>query len=395
MAQKASASLTAHLLKEPLHPFSWYRRMREQHPVYYSVDAFYGYQTHQRYSSATRRQFVCLWSEKSTRNLARGLMNKTDRLLAIVLELQRKGRQRAEDLADTFETSKRTIYRDILALCEAGVPIVSVPGQGYSLMKGYFLPPLSFTVEEATMLLLGGDFMARNFDAQYRSAAESASRKIEGVLPETVRNDAHYLQSNIRFVGTTIASDGGESEKLQLLRRALLDRNTVRFCYYARYSSDTQSVSHTREADPYGLVYFFNAWHLVAYCHMRRDMRNFRLERMEDLELLPRTFTRPANFQMNPMQGDRPRDITVRVLFDKKIARWVHEGRTYFVTGEEEIPEGFLVTLKIRHESEVLQWLLSWGGHVKILEPDALRQRLAEEAQAMLSNYQNRDGERK
>ena len=316
-------------------------------------------------------------------------MNKTDRLLAIVLELQGKGRQRAEDLAATFETSKRTIYRDVLALCEAGVPIISIPGQGYSLMKGYFLPPLSFTTEEATMLLLGSDFMARNFDAQYRLAAESASRKIGSVLPETLRSDVHYLQSNIRFIGATTSTQ--ESEKLQLLRRALLDRNTIRFCYHTRHSSDIQNILHTREADPYGLAYLLNTWHLTAYCHMRQDIRNFRLDRMEDLELLTQTFTRPANFQMGHYQEKRPRDITVRALFDKEIARWVHEGRTYYVSNEEETADGFLVTLQIRHESEVTQWFLSWGSHVKILEPDSLRQRLAEETQTMLRNYQDTD----
>ena len=321
-------------------------------------------------------------------------MNKTDRLLAIVLELQGKGRQRAEDLADTFETSKRTIYRDVLALCEAGVPIVSVPGQGYSLMKGYFLPPLSFTMEEATMLLLGSDFMARNFDAQYRLAAESASRKIESVLPEPLRNDVQYLQSNIRFIGTT--TNARESEKLQVLRRALLDRTTIRFYYHTRHSGDVQNVSHTREADPYGLAYLLNTWHLTAYCHMRQDIRNFRLDRMEDLELLAqKTFTRPTNFQMEHTQEKRSRDITVRALFDKGIARWVHEGRTYYVCNEEETTEGLLVTLKIRHESEVMQWFLSWGSHVKILEPDSLRQRLAEEAQMMLLNYQDMESRTK
>jgi predicted DNA-binding transcriptional regulator YafY len=314
-------------------------------------------------------------------------MNKTDRLLAIVLELQGKGRQRAEDLAATFETSKRTIYRDVTALCEAGVPIISIPGQGYSLMKGYFLPPLSFTTEEATMLLLGSDFMARNFDAQYRQAAESASRKIESVLPEALRSDVHYLQSNIRFIGTTTSTQ--ESEKLQLLRRALLDRNTIHFRYHTRLSDDGQNASHTREADPYGLAYLLNTWHLTAYCHMRQDIRNFRLDRMEDLELLTQTFTRPAHFQMGYYQEKRPRDITVRALFDKEIARWVHEGRTYYVSNEEETPEGLLVTLKIRHESEVMQWFLSWGSHVKILEPDSLRQRLAAETQTMLRNYQD------
>lgn len=315
-------------------------------------------------------------------------MNKTDRLLAIVLELQRKGRQRAEDLAETFETSKRTIYRDVLALCEAGVPIISVPGQGYSLMKGYFLPPLSFTTEEATMLLLGSDFMARNFDAQYRAAAEAASRKIEGVLPETLRDDVHYLQSNIRFLGNMAALDVGEQEKLQQLRRALLDRNTIRFCYHARHSNDEQSGSHVREADPYGLAYWLGSWHLSAYCHMRQDMRNFRLDRMEELELLPRTFTRPANFRMDRRPEDQSRNITVRALFDREVVRWVREGRSYFVTAEEETADGLLVTLLIRQQNDILQWLLSWGSHVRILEPASLREHLAEEAQAMLRNYQ-------
>src|SRR5207302_10656001 len=127
-------------------------------------------------------------------------MNRTDRLLAIILELQGKGRQRAEDLAETFETSKRTIYRDIQALGEAGVPIVSIPGLGYSLMKGYFLPPLSFTTDEATMLILGSDLMAQSFDAQYRSAALSASRTIEIVISVKMREEVRFLLCRFRFV---------------------------------------------------------------------------------------------------------------------------------------------------------------------------------------------------
>src|SRR5690349_12866400 len=169
-------------------------------------------------------------------------MNRTDRLLAIVLELQGKGHQHAEDLAETFETSKRTIYRDIQALGQAGVPLISTPGRGYSLMKGYFLPPLSFSTDEATMLLLGSDFMAQNFDAQYRAAAQSASRKIEGVLPEKLREEVHYLQNSIVFVAR--GPDTPESQHrvmlLQQLRRAILQRSTVRFCYQSRYAREGQ-----------------------------------------------------------------------------------------------------------------------------------------------------------
>lgn len=329
-------------------------------------------------------------------------MNRTDRLLAIILELQGKGRQRAEDLAETFETSKRTIYRDIQALGEAGVPIVSIPGLGYSLMKGYFLPPLSFTTDEATMLILGSDLMAQSFDAQYRSAALAASRKIENVLPEKLRDEVRYLQDSIRFVTTDAIQSPTESEKLLQLRRAILQRNTIRFRYFTRHPSSSASTEihsevptedhpspsqSSREADPYGLVHFFNAWHIIAYCHLRKDIRNFRLDRMDDLVLLPKTFQRPANFKMGPSQSGQQRSMHVVALFDKEVARWVRESRSFYTVSEEETPGGLLVTLNPRQESEILQWLLSWGCHVRVLEPETLRQRIAEEAQEMLQNH--------
>jgi len=315
-------------------------------------------------------------------------MNRTDRLLAIVLELQGKGRQRAEDLAATFETSKRTIYRDIQALGQAGVPLISVPGHGYSLMKGYFLPPLSFSTDEATMLLLGSDFMAQNFDAQYRAAAQLAGRKIAGVLTEKLRDEVHYLQSNIRFIVMGGPEQSAEPEMLQQLRRAIIERTIVRFRYHTRHAEDGRDAQSTREADPYSLMHISNAWYLAAYCHMRQGMRHFRLDRMENLELLAKTFTRRTDFQMDNNQG-RERNIIVRALFDKEVARWVHESRSYYTLTEEETSEGLMVTLRVRQESEVLQWLLSWGRHVHILEPESLRKRLVEEAEGMLRNHQN------
>jgi predicted DNA-binding transcriptional regulator YafY len=100
-------------------------------------------------------------------------MNRTDRLLAIVLELQRKGQQRGEDLAMTFEVSTRTIYHDIQALCEAGVPIIAVQKKGYSLAEGYFLPPLHLTTEEALILALGSDFIGHPTDVFWFSSSRS------------------------------------------------------------------------------------------------------------------------------------------------------------------------------------------------------------------------------
>ena len=318
-------------------------------------------------------------------------MNRMDRLLAIVLELQGRGQLRAEDLAATFEVSKRTIYRDVQALCEAGVPIVSMTGQGYSVMEGYFLPPLNFTADEALMLVLGSDFMAQNFDAQYRAAAESASSKIEAVLPDRLRGDVDYLRANINFFAAPPlpTQDGGEGgfNKLHQLRRAIIDRRTVRLNYSKRFAHNGDETQTTRDVDPYSLARLTSDWYLLAYCHLRQDFRIFRLGRIDALQVLGQTFLREMDFQpdwMNPSQSEQ---IEVRALFDPAVARWVRESNSYFSTKAEETADGLLVTLWPRNEEEVLQWLLSWGGNVRVLEPASLQWKLVAEAQRVIQTY--------
>src|ERR671916_2248108 len=110
-------------------------------------------------------------------------MNRTDRLMAMLLEFQARREVRAEDLARRFEVSVRTVYRDVQALSEGGVPIAALPGKGYRLLDGYFLPPLSFTADEAATLALGGGFVRDRVDAELRRAADEALRKLAAVLP--------------------------------------------------------------------------------------------------------------------------------------------------------------------------------------------------------------------
>ncbi len=313
-------------------------------------------------------------------------MNRTDRLLAIVLELQRKGSRRAEDLAETFETSKRTIYRDIQALCESGVPVVAQAGVGYSLVEGYFLPPISFSADEATMLLLGGDFVAQNFDAQYREAARSAGRKIEAVLSEKLRDEVGYLRDSIAFVAPETLAAGKSAAFLPQLRRAIIERKTVRFHYHTRYAQDGQSAKNTREANPYALLHYGDAWYLIGHCHLRRDIRNFRLDRLSDLRLLDKTFVRPPNFKLEPPEDDQ-RNLKVVALFSPEAAPWVRESRSYYIDSMEEVADGLMVTMRVRVEDEIFQWLFSWGAQVRVLEPELLRQRLAVEAGKILENY--------
>jgi predicted DNA-binding transcriptional regulator YafY len=109
---------------------------------------------------------------------------------------------------------------------------------------------------------------------------------------------------------------------------------------------------------------------------------------VERLELLPQTFQRPNDFKMQENRRDEQNDIVVRARFDKEVARWVRESRSYYTIAEEEDAAGLLVTLKVRQENEILQWLLSWGQHVQVLEPASLRQSIAREAREMLRDHQ-------
>lgn len=312
-------------------------------------------------------------------------MNRTDRLFAIILELQAKGQRRAKDLAENFEVDKRTIYRDVQALSEMGVPVVAVPGQGYSLMEGYFLPPLRFTTDEATMLLLGSDFVAQNFDAHYHAAALSASRKLEAVLPEMLKSEVHYLQDSIRFVASNELTVL-QAEIVLQLRRALVERKTVHFDYYARFGNEAQPQT-TRKADPYGIANLGGIWYLIAHDHLRRARRNFRIDRIENLKLLNKAFTRPREFRLEQSDSPRDRPIKIRALFAPETARWVREARYYFVTETSDTADGLLVTLQVREEREALQWLLSWGSRVRVLEPASLCERVRVEAEKMGAQY--------
>ncbi len=314
-------------------------------------------------------------------------MNRTDRLLGVLLELQSRRSVRAEDLAAHFETSKRTIYRDVQALCETGVPVVAQPGVGYSILDGYFLPPVSFTPDEAIMLVLGAEFVAGNFDAQYRAAARTARSKIEAVLSPQTRDDVRAFRERISLMTGAPPFSGKTRDRLPVLRRAVLERKRLRVLYRTRHAGRKPGGEENwREIDPYALVNWSGVWYLVGYCHLRRGIRSFRAERIREVELGEQTFERPVNFRLregDPIEG---RPYTARVLFAPEIGFWVREGMSYYATEVAETPDGLLVTLRAHQEAELVQWVLGWGGNARVLEPESLKSLVREEARKMLEN---------
>ncbi|WNQ11457.1 YafY family protein [Paenibacillus aurantius] len=315
-------------------------------------------------------------------------MNKTDRMLAIVMELQRKGVLRAEDLAARFETSVRTIYRDMQALSEAGVPVAGATGVGYSLMEGYFLPPISFTAEEAVTLLIGADFVERRLDEEYGARARSSQEKIEAILPENVREETARVRSAIRLLKEREAGTRGqEKETFKQLRQAILKKSKVRF-HYSKSLSAPDGMRHgERTADPYGLVFSQGAWVLVAFCQLRGDIRHFRLSRMKELLVLKESFEVLPGFRLQDHRPSDDREVVVRMWVDSSIVDLVQEVNSFYMESLEWGMEGWLATFRVRRIEELLQWTLGWGAAVQVLEPESLRDRMRDEILKMQKRY--------
>jgi predicted DNA-binding transcriptional regulator YafY len=268
-----------------------------------------------------------------------------------------------------------------------GVPVVSVPGRGYSLVEGYFLPPLRFTADEAIMLTLGSDVMAQSFDAEYRVAAESASRKIAGALPEELKGEVKSLQESIRFMVRDSPAASPVASMLQQIRRAIIGHNVIGFEYHTRHGRADSGTWSYREVDPYGLVNLGGSWYVPGYCHMQKGIRIFRVQRIENLRVLDKQFKRPAGFNIGKRTGGDDRNTIVRALFSPDIVSWVRESPSFFSVSQEDTPDGLLVTFSVREEKDILQYILGWGRHVRVLEPQSLVQRVAEEAEVILQHH--------
>ena len=307
-------------------------------------------------------------------------MNRTDRLMAILLELQARGELRAEDLARRFEISVRTVYRDVQALCEGGVPVVATPGKGYRLMDGYFLPPLSFTADEAALLLLGGEFVRERVDPELGRAADDALTKLAGVLPPERRAAVAAWRRELLFPSFSRPADAAW---LAQVRAAIRQRQVVRLLYHAL----RRAAAESRETEPISLVYLDEVWYLAAYCRLRQAPRLFRLDRIDRLEVLDERFTLAERHAVGPATDERLADaVEVRVRFDANVERWARERQPFFLR-EERDPGGSVFVYALRDERELLAWLLSWGAAVVVLSPPELRARLAEEAHAILGHH--------
>lgn len=205
-------------------------------------------------------------------------ISRLSRLTSILLKLQSKSFVSVEQLAEVYGVSKRTIYRDLGALEQAGVPLVAIEGKGYSIMEGYNIPPVMFTESEANALIFGEKLIAKTKDESLIQAFNKAVDKIKSVLRRSEKEKVDFLAKR------TIIGKNWQSERtsnhLSNIQKALTNFQVL----LIQYKKEDDSKATSREVEPFA-IYHNTAenWVLIAWCRLRKEFRNFRVDRIQQL----------------------------------------------------------------------------------------------------------------
>lgn len=317
-------------------------------------------------------------------------MNRIDRLTAILIQLQSKRVVKAEEISDRFEISLRTVYRDVKALMEAGVPIGSEAGKGYFIVDGYHLPPVMFNQEEASAMLTAGKLVEKMTDDSIRKAYESALLKIKSVLNDSEKDHLENLQSSIQVWRLPDQRNENPTEFMADITKAVSHKNVLRIEYYSE-----KTKAHTkRDVEPIGIVHYSGRWHMIAWCRLRNGYRDFRTDCIRSLKNTEQIFDARNLFTLqeyfhsltethNDMQK-------VVVHFNKSIAKYMRNAKYYYgYVSEEELEDTVRMTFLVGSFHYFCRWLLSYGTQVEIEGPEKLKEVMDDLIDELTTHYKS------
>ncbi|RYE50077.1 MAG: WYL domain-containing protein [Sphingobacteriales bacterium] len=228
-------------------------------------------------------------------------MNRIDRLFGISTLLQSRKFTPVQVIADAYQISIRTVYRDIRALCEQGIPICFEQAKGYHLMEGYFLPPITFTTTEATALLLVEKLTSGFADRSIRNEYSSVLGKIKAVMKPSQKTRMEKVTDQIIFqLPKRLTQD---YEYLAALQEAAADQMILDIDY-----SNQKNEASVRRIECIGLIFYAFGWHAIAWCHNRKEYRDFKVERITRIRRLQIPFTKHDHIQISDYMKELPVD---------------------------------------------------------------------------------------
>ncbi len=302
--------------------------------------------------------------------------------MKIILKLQQsKERITVDKLAREFGVSRRTIFRDFNALSEVQVPVTYDDYSGYGIMDGYSVPPLMFNQKELATILVGLNFVKSQVDKNLIDDAKGVELKIKNVLPDNLKT---YMESLDNKTVVDPFLHFGHEKKVggnwYTLSNAISEKRTITF----KYKSQKNSSISERKVDPYLLVFYRDHWNMIGFSHKRDAIRNFVLDRMENVSITPQKFEAKENIDTEALIfGSNESGREVVVLVDNQADRAFRANLPTKIFKEEaQNNKKIKVWFRFENLGFLNEWLLQFGNNVQVLTPKELiekRESLLEE----------------
>ncbi len=309
-------------------------------------------------------------------------MNKFDRVISILILLQTKKVIKATDIAEKFDVSLRTVYRDIRTLENAGIPIIGEPGVGYSLMDGYRLPPVMFNEEEALSLLTAEKFIAKISDEQTGQHYVSAMEKIRAVLRGPEKDSLAVLDESI-VVSTMSKME--DKNFLTDIFKSISGRRVL----FMKYKTEMDAHSE-RDIEPVGCYYHYNNWYLVAFCRVRKDYRTFKINRIQSLCVRAETFQNdhPSVNEYLERQAQEQKAELVIVRFKKTVVKFAENDRYAlgYVKSEED-GDDVIMTFMTASSEFLCSWIMAFSDQAMVISPPSMKEMMQKQIGILQKHY--------
>ncbi len=310
-------------------------------------------------------------------------MNRIDRVSAILIQLQSRRVVKASDIAERFNISLRTVYRDVKTLEEAGIPIIGEAGVGYSIMDGYRLPPVMFTREEATAFLTAEKFVEKLTDASTMEHHKSAMYKIRSILKTAEKNLLEDIDGKIEVFKNQGQLNVNNKDHIQTLLNSIAQKKVITIDYFANHSQQ-----HTkRDIEPIGIFFKDSYWHLIGFCRLRNDYRDFRVDRINCVLITEKIFNnKHPTLKAYIAQTAKTQEMDLVVMqVDKSIYGHLENQKYYsgFVS-EKTIGQMVEMTFLTTSLEGFARWFMMFGDKAEIISPDSLKERVSNIASSIV-----------
>lgn len=299
-------------------------------------------------------------------------MNRIDRLSAILIMLQSSPSVRMKQITNRFDITPRTVYRDIKALEEAGVPIAGDSRTGFSLVEGFKLPPLMFTEKEAFAFLAAEKLVDRFSDAGLKEGYKSGIDKIKSVMRLAEIKAMDNFTDNVSSLDLRFKNPADSQNILQHLMSEIFKRKKVQISYFS-YSRQEASI---RKVDPIGIFFSMSHWYLIAFCNTKKDYRTFRVNRIQEIINTDKDFEQEHPPLSSLLKSLKDKDNLQEVIIEvsKNDLSFIDDSKYYQgLIAEKDKEDKVELHFMIFSIDHFARWYLSYIDIAKIISPNSLK----------------------